>query len=84
MVITWRLRAVSELNAWSLRVPEVTHLRTDGVGEMGRHPRVQSAGLGQRSGNLGEAPDLPSLTTATSSAAAAKAVTKVSSKPPVE
>ena len=35
-------------------VLEGAHLRTDGVGEMGQDPRVQSVGLGQRSGGPGE------------------------------
>ena len=39
-------------------VLEGAHVRTDGGGEMGQDPRVQSVGLGQRSGGLGEVPDL--------------------------
>ena len=41
-----------------LGVLEGAHGGTDGVGEMGQDPRVQSVGLGQRSGGLGEVPDL--------------------------
>ena len=66
-----------------LGVLEGAHVRTDDVGEMGQDPRVQSVGLGQRSGGLGEVPDLGGLTTTTGSAAAARAATKGSSKPPV-
>ena len=52
MVITWRLRAVSELRTWvGGGAPQAR--------QMGQDPRVQSVGLGQRSGGLGEVPDLP-------------------------
>ena len=68
-----------------LGVLEGAHLRTDGVGEMGQAPRVQSVGLGQRSGGLGEVPDLAWVDhhRQRRSAAAARAATKGNSKPPV-
>ena len=66
-----------------LGVLEGAHVRTDDVGEMGQDPRVQSVGLGQRSGGPGEVPDLAWVTTTTGSAAAARAATKGNSKPTV-
>ena len=46
MVNTWRLRAVSELRTWLSASSERAHLRTDGVGEVGQHRRIESVGLG--------------------------------------
>ena len=50
---------------------------------MGQDPRVQSVGLGQRSGGPGEVPDLPWVDHHHRQRRSGQGATKGSSKPPV-
>ena len=58
MVITWCLRATNELRTCVSASRSGAHLGTNSIGEVSQDRRVQSVGLGQCSGGLGEVPDL--------------------------
>ena len=68
-----------------LGVLEGAHVRTDDVGEMGQDPRASRASvLASVPVALAKSLTCRGLTTTTGSAAAARAATKGSSKPPVD
>ena len=83
MVITWRLRAVSELRAWvSASLRGRTSGRTASA-EWARTPASRASVLASVPVALAKSLTCRGLTTTTGSVAAARAATKGSSKPPV-